>query len=144
MLVSWWKGAVEQRVTVQATAVQVWALVSVPGWFISRCPGAPVVEKIDDRLSIVHDANYGLRVIRTLELVKPFYAAFQWEVPGNSMLMPTMVQFWVTEESADMVLLKVRESGLAAGVDEADEDSVLEENDEGWHQSLEAVRRFFE
>jgi hypothetical protein len=120
-------------------------LVSVPGWFITRHPAAPAVEKIDERLTLVHDGWGDVRVMRTLELVKPSYAAFRWEVPGKSLLTPTLIQFWVTEQGPDTVLLKVRESGLAAEFDEADEDRrTLEENNEGWMGALEAVRALFE
>jgi hypothetical protein len=139
-----WNNAVEQRVTVRATAGQVWALVSVPGWFISSSPEAPPVDRIDEQLTLVHD-NCGLRVIRTLELIKPSYVAFRWEVPGTSPLTATLIQFWVTEQGTDTVLLKVRESGFAAESGGDDEDPrTLKQNEEGWMGALEAVRHFFE
>jgi hypothetical protein len=142
---SLWDGVVEQRITVRATAGQAWALVSVPGWFVSRHPAAPAVDKIDERLTLVHDDRCGLRVIRTLERIQPSYVAFRWEVPGKSLLLPTLIQFWVTEQGADTVLLSVRESGFAAEIDEGDEDlRTREDNDEGWMEALEAVRRYFE
>jgi hypothetical protein len=143
--VTLWGGAVEQRITVRATAGQVWALVSVPGWFITRHPEAPAVEKIDERLTLVRDGSGHSRVMRTLELIQPSYAAFRWEVPGKSSLTPTLIQFWVAGQGTDTVLLKVRESGVAAEFDEADEDlKTLEENNEGWMGALEAVRALFE
>jgi uncharacterized protein YndB with AHSA1/START domain len=140
-----WNGAVEQRVTVSASAGQVWALVSVPGWFISSRPEAPALERIDEWLTLVHDDRCGLRVLRTLELTKPSYVAFRWEVPGQSSPVPTMIEFWVTEQGADAVQLKVRESGIAAEFDHGSKDlGILEENAEGWTAALEAVRIFFE
>ncbi|WP_164200253.1 hypothetical protein [[Micrococcus luteus] ATCC 49442] len=139
------EGVIEQRITVRATAGQVWALVSVPGWFLSSHPAAPAVQKIDERLTLVHDDRVGLRVIRTLELIPPSYVAFRWEVPGESSLTPTLIQFWVTEQSAGTVLLKVRESGFTAQSGEVDEDlRTLEDNEKGWMGALEGVRRYFE
>lgn len=42
------------------------------------------MEKIDERLILVHDENCGLMLIHTLELIKLSYVAFQWEVPRES------------------------------------------------------------
>ncbi len=140
-----WNGRVEQSVLVRAAAAQVWALVSVPGWFISGRPGAPEVQKVSEGLTIVHDDVMGQRAIRTLELDKPSYAAFRWEVPGDLVLTATLIEFWVTEQEAGTVLLKVRESGLSAGPAEGDEDlRSRRENTEGWRAALAAVVRFFE
>ena len=143
-MVSAWQNAVEQHINVRASAEQVWALVSVPGWFISRLPEAPAVERVDERLTLVRDGELGPFLIRTLELVEPSYAAFRWELLGGSSLEPTLIQFWITNDGPGTVLLKVRESGFAPRPDgDGEEPGTLDENNAGWAEALEAVHRFF-
>jgi len=136
---------VEQHRTVRATSEQVWALVSDPGWFIRSHPGAPAVEKINDRLTMVHDDECGIRVIRTVDRIRPLYVAFRWEALGGAFHVPTLVQFWIDDLGDGTIRLRVCESGFAADPVLGEEhDRTLDDNDQGWAEALESVRTYFE
>ena len=138
---------IDRSIEIDATAEQVWHLVSRPGWWInSRSIIDNQVLEHRDGVDVVHDAQYGDFAIQTVELTPPRYAAFRWlgGGPDDATSPSTLVEFFVSDRPGG-VRLRVVESGFATLSE--DRDVWLkerEENVEGWGIELEAARVHFD
>jgi uncharacterized protein YndB with AHSA1/START domain len=139
---------IERSITIAGTAEDVWALVSVPGWWIND--GTLRDHRIEQEgdLVVIHDEQHGLFRLRVGPLEPPRRAVFAW-VPHSGGEAPesgvgTSVEFRI-EDDPDGVRLTVIETGFAAlDLPEERRRRNVEDNDEGWVLELEAARREIE
>jgi len=140
---------IERQIDISATAERVWELISRPGWYIND--GAVIEHRIDRSgdLDVVHDPVHGSFPIRTVRLDPPRYAAYRWasttagtSPDGDS---STLVEFWIEDNAAGGVTLRVVESGFSALAVSADERRrSFDGNTEGWRIELAAAKSFVE
>ncbi|MDG4834499.1 SRPBCC domain-containing protein [Solwaraspora sp. WMMD1047] len=137
---------IERDIDIDAPASRVWELITRPGWFIND--GAifeQEVERRADDLHIVRDPVYGDFPIRTERLDPPRYAAYRCLIdePGGEPRPEgsTLIEFWIDENPAGGVTLRVAESGFATLPGTAEERRRrLADNLDGWQAELAAAR----
>lgn len=137
--------SIDKRITIQADAERVYALVSRPGWWIS-----------DDILSTEGDVShvghqkYGTFRIRTVEARPPRYVSFRWMGgdQANEALTAspgTLIEFWIEELEGGGVSLRVVESGFSAlPISEERRRKNIEENTTGWEEELAKAKALAE
>lgn len=135
--------AIEDSIDIDATAEQVWPLVSEPGWWINE--GSYREHLIEERegFVLVTDPEHGVFPIATVDVRQPRYIAFRWmnrtddptpDAPG------TLTEFWI-EDRPDGVTLRVRESGFSTLEEDAAELlQHIDDNSEGWRTELAVAR----
>jgi uncharacterized protein YndB with AHSA1/START domain len=138
-------GRIDRQVSIRTEPIRVWPLIADLSWFIGTSPAAPAIERVDERLTRVHDEQHGLLHIRLIEARAPSYLAFRFEAPEDPQHVSTLIEFWVDDQRDGTVTLRVRESGFASdGVQASEYQRTLDENGEGWAAALESVRSFLE
>ncbi|SDT05314.1 SRPBCC family protein [Microlunatus soli] len=135
--------AIEDSIEIDATAEQVWPLISEPGWWINDGSYREHLIEERDGLVIVTDAAHGAFPIATVAADEPRYVAFRWltdsedphpDGPG------TTTEFWV-EDRPGGVTLKVRESGFATlPGEQADILRQIDGNTSGWRTELAVAK----
>lgn len=135
--------AIEDRIDIDATAEQVWPLVSEPGWWING--GSYRTHLIEERegFVLVTDEEHGAFPIATLDAEEPRYVAFRWlsktdqptaDGPG------TTTEFWI-EDRPGGVTLRVRESGFSTlPGEQAEILRQIDGNTEGWRIELAVAK----
>jgi uncharacterized protein YndB with AHSA1/START domain len=139
---------IERSIDVDASPARVWALVSVPGWWIAEGDLAPneVAEEGGDVFRVTH-ASFGSFRIARLEAREPSYVSFRWLGGGageGAEGPDTLVEFFVDERPGGATV-RVVESGFTRG--EGDRRRWLghrEDNATGWREMLDAARRHVE
>jgi uncharacterized protein YndB with AHSA1/START domain len=140
---------IEREIRIAAPIERVWRLVSEPGWWINE--GAIRQHRIEegDGHVVVHDKRHGAFPIETVELREPVYASFRWlashDAAHAAEHIPTLVEFTIVPLDGE-VLVRVVESGFAAGGDVSDEArrKAFKGNSEGWEIELAAARSHIE
>ncbi|MFD1826317.1 MULTISPECIES: ATPase [Mumia] len=135
---------IDKRREIDASAQEVWDLVSIPGWYIND--GTAYVEheiEYEGDVALVRDPQHGVFAFRTVALEPPRYAAFRW-IADHTAAEPddesTLVEFWIDERPGG-VTLRVAESGFASLSGSEDERRAkLAENAEGWEIELVVAR----
>lgn len=132
---------VERSIAISAGLERVWDLVTRPGWWIND--GEVTDHRIERAGDVarVHDPAHGEFEIRTVTLTPRTYAAFRWRSDGVTRSVDgpsTLVEFWLDDRGDGTVTVRVVESGFEAlpAPEEA-----RSENDKGWQQELDALRR---
>jgi uncharacterized protein YndB with AHSA1/START domain len=135
---------IEHEVSINAGLERVWDLVTEPGWWVPTDTG-PAQDRTPGSTTLRVSEKYGSFPVEVVEMKPQTYAAFRWasQFP-NTDLEPThstLVEFFVSE-SADGVLVKVRESGFAA-LDAPEEirQAGVRDNTEGWRLELGDLKR---
>ncbi|WP_299055626.1 ATPase [uncultured Nocardioides sp.] len=136
---------IERSIDVDASPDRVWALVSVPGWWITEGDLVPneVVDEGDGVHRVTHPTYGSFRIAR-VEARPPSYVAFRWLGGGAGETEEgpdTLVELFVDERPGG-VTLRVVESGFTRG--DGDRRRWLghrEENVTGWREVLDAARR---
>ncbi|MGI8946574.1 MAG: hypothetical protein ACR2FV_01035 [Ornithinimicrobium sp.] len=141
---------IEREIALDATSMRVWDLIARRGWWINEgrswtCP--PKSRVMSRRSGTPPTAPFR---IQTVALEEPRYAAYRWlggandgaeQRSGAAETARTLVEFWIVEQAAGGVLLRVVESGLASlPGGPAAQRATYEENERGWRQELEAAR----
>jgi uncharacterized protein YndB with AHSA1/START domain len=146
---------IERSVLIAAPAEQVWAVVSVPGWWVNDGSGLELslIERVTEDRAVVHHPTYGDIAVERLEADPPRRAAFRWVVSGaegrevdvaDDQLLHTRVVLTLTAEDGG-TRLSVTESGFAtAAVDEQVRRRAYEGNTEGWEIELGLARAHVE
>lgn len=142
--------AIERSIDIDAPVARVWTLASEPGWFINGGQIVDhVIERVDDDVVIVHDAQVGRFRVRTVRLDPPSYAAFRWEagesLDGSPYAGPTtLVELFVVARLGGATL-RVVESGFAAwGADDVARRRAFDENSRGWDEELALAKAHLE
>ena len=135
---------IEQEISINASLGRVWDLVTEPGWWVPTETGA-ATDRTPGSTTVRASEKYGRFPVQVVEMKPRTYAAFRWASqfpntelePGHS----TLVEFFVSE-SADGVLVKVRESGFSA-LDAPEEirQAGVRDNTEGWQLELGDLRK---
>jgi uncharacterized protein YndB with AHSA1/START domain len=133
---------VERQVSVRAEPARVWVAVCDPGCFFSSGPRYFGVNRIDDALAVVRGRDGEMRVLRTVELRAPYFAAFRWEVPRDSSQTSTLVEFRIEDSGDGTCCVRVSERGFI--VTGKDGRGVLRDHGEGWEAVLGSLRQFIE
>ncbi|NGN95777.1 ATPase [Nocardioides sp. KC13] len=144
--------SISRQIDIQASAEKVWSLITRPGWYVND--GTVLdeqdtrVETADDgtEIAVVTHPTMGEFRFRTVELDEPRYAAFRWlGTPYRDVTEGTLVEFWIEDNPAGGVTLKVLESGFSTL---SDDPAVWlkerEGNDNGWAMELEAAKTYVE
>lgn len=135
---------IERQITINASIERIWALVSVPGWWIGDGdPSRSVVTQSGD-LTIVEYAPYGKFPVLPVATQPPHYVAFrggddpdQRPTEGNA----TLVEFFLTE-SDDQTVLRVLETGFTKLFPEvAQRTAAVADNIAGWEMQLGFAKR---
>ena len=140
---------IERSIEIAAPLDRVWAIVSVPGWWIND--GAIVEHRIDrdeaePDIVVVHDEDAGRFRVRVVELDEPHHAAFRWlggytddhATPGDE--GTSLVEFSLTS-SGPTVTVRVVESGFAdLPVSDERKRAAVDDNTDGWIEELAALR----
>lgn len=144
--------SISRQIDIQATADKVWSLITRPGWYVND--GTVLddsdtrVETADDgtEVAVVTHPTMGEFRFRTTELDEPRYAAFRWlGTPYRDVTEGTLVEFWIEDNPAGGVTLKVLESGFST----LSEDPAVwlkerEGNDKGWAEELQIAKAYAE
>lgn len=137
------QNVIEQEITINAGLERVWDLVTEPGWWVPTQGQAPVDRTPGSVTERVHE-TYGRFPVQVVEVKPRTYASFRWasQFPGDELAegRTTLIEFFVRDEAAGGVRVKVRESGFAE-LDAPEEvrQAGLESNTEGWGIELTAL-----
>jgi uncharacterized protein YndB with AHSA1/START domain len=145
---------IERDTFIAAPVEKVWALVSVPGWWINDGTlDLDSVERLADDRAVVHHPDSGDFLVERLAADAPRSATFRWLVSGAEVRRPeaaedqflyTQVTFTLTPESGG-TRLAVTESGFATAVmEESARRRAHADNSEGWEMELDAARAYLE
>jgi len=145
---------IERDVFIAAPAEEVWALVSVPGWWINDGTlDLGSVERLADDRAVVHHPDAGDLLVERLEADAPRTATFRWLVSGaegkradaaEDQFLYTRVTFTLTPE-LNGTRLTVTESGFATAVmEEKARRRAHADNSQGWEIELGAARAYLE
>ena len=145
---------IERDIFIAAPAEKVWALVSVPGWWINGGTlNLGSVERLADNRAVVHHPDAGDLLVERLEADAPRTATFRWLVSGAEGRRPdaaedqflyTRVTFTLTPE-LNGTRLAVTESGFAtAAMEEQARRRAHADNSQGWEIELDAARAYLE
>ena len=142
--------SIERSIDIAADAQRVFDLVSRPGWWINEGEVVEnLIETVGDVATVTH-AKYGRFRIRTVSSWPPRYVSFRW-LGGDQAnealeyLPGTLVEFWVDEQPAGGVTLRVKESGFSdLPVSEEQRRKNVEDNTQGWEEELRAAKSFVE
>jgi uncharacterized protein YndB with AHSA1/START domain len=146
---------IERSVLIAAPAEKVWAVVSIPGWWVNDGSGLELslIERVTEDRAIVHHPTHGDIAVERVEADPPRRAAFRWVVSGadgrgvdaaDDQLLHTRVVLTLTPEDGG-TLLSVTESGFAAAaVSEQVRRHAYEGNTEGWEIELGLARAHVE
>lgn len=139
---------IERTITIAGTAEAVWAVVSVPGWWINDGTLREHRIEQDGDLVVVHDDTHGRFRLRIGPLEPPRRAVFAWvphgggEEPGTG--SATTVEFRIADDPVG-VRLTVIETGFASlDLPEDRRRRNHEDNEAGWAEELEVARRAIE
>ncbi|MEE2033842.1 SRPBCC family protein [Rhodococcus chondri] len=137
---------IERRITIEAPAPRVWALVAEPGWYINdEVMTAHRLER-DGDLTTIHDPVHGAFTFRTVSLDEPHYAAFRWLSDHTDPDSPsTLVEFRLDALSPTSTELHVIETGFESlPGDAAERRARFEGNSQGWTAELALAKRHLE
>ena len=145
---------IERDIFIAAPAEKVWALISVPGWWINDGTlNLGSVERLADNRAVVHHPDAGDLLVERLEADAPRTATFRWLVSGAEGRRPdaaedqflyTRVTFTLTPE-LNGTRLAVTESGFAtAAMEEQARRRAHADNSQGWEIELDAARAYLE
>ena len=135
---------IEQEISINASLERVWDLVTVPGWWVPT-EAAPPVDRTPGSTTVRVSEKYGGFPVQVVEMKPRTYAAFRWAsqfpdeelTPGHS----TLIEFFVSE-TADLVRVKVRESGFARlEAPEEIRQAGVKSNTEGWRLELDELKQ---
>lgn len=136
--------AIEREVAVRAPLEAVWAVVSVPGWWVND--GAIVDHDIEEDAGLyrVDDPASGVYLVDIVGLDEPEFAAFRWypleadEFPDERV---TDVEISLAEGSDGTTRVHVAESGLSHVSDDPEvARQAWEDEGGGWDEQLAALR----
>lgn len=141
---------IEREIAIDATSTRVWDLIARPGWWINEGEVVDLPTDVEGDVATVRHPAYGAFRIQTVALEEPRYAAYRWlggaadgaeQRSGAEATARSLVEFWILEQAAGGVLLRVVESGIASlpGGPDAQR-ATYEENERGWRQELEAAK----
>lgn len=139
---------IDKSIDIDATAEQVWSLVSRPGWWINEgvIDPDPDLQQLDGDLTLVRHRQYGEFRLRTVASQRPSYVAFRWleqDAPAGEE-PSTLLEFRI-EPHRGGVRLKVAESGFATlGKENRAVVQQVQENTEGWETELVAAQSYLE
>ncbi|MHA3703108.1 ATPase [Jatrophihabitans sp. YIM 134969] len=139
---------IDKSIDIDASAEEVFALVSRPGWWINTGSIDPAPDlRSDDDLTVLTHAEYGEFRLQTVERRSPSYVSFRWHhrLPDDGKHRSTLVEFHIRDRAEGGVTLRVVESGFTALQKPREE--WLEDrsdNDTGWDMELGAARTFLE
>ena len=139
---------IDQSIDITAPASATWALVRIPGWWINTDTIRP--HKIESEADIhrVHDEQFGIFTIRTVNEKEPEWVEFEWLATGKEKgvdeLPNTLVRFEVTGDGSRSTL-RVVESGFLGGeISTERREEFYRENFEGWQVELAAAKKYLE
>jgi len=139
---------IERQITINASRQRVWDLVTRPGWWIND--GDVIEHRIERNGDVcdVHDPVHGMFQVRVVELSPQTYAAFRWRSDGVRRTVDgptTLVEFWLDDDPAGGILVRVAESGFGS-LDSTEEQrrENYEGNASGWATELAALARTLE
>jgi uncharacterized protein YndB with AHSA1/START domain len=142
-------------VLIAAPAEKVWAVVSIPGWWVNDGSGLDLslIERVTEDQAVVHHPEFGDIAVERLESDPPRRVAFRWKVSGaegrgvdapDDQLLHTRVVLTLTPQDGG-TRLSVTESGFAAAaVSEQVRRRAYEGNTEGWEIELGLARAHVE
>lgn len=134
---------IERQISIDASALRVWELVSEPGWWVNDGEIVPHEISRDGDVATVTDPDHGTCRISVLELDPPRYARFGWLAGASADVndQETTIEFWVTETGSG-VELKVRETGFDdLPVSDEQRTGMYDDNVSGWELELAAAQR---
>ncbi|HEX4093427.1 MAG TPA: SRPBCC domain-containing protein, partial [Trebonia sp.] len=145
---------IEREIFIAAPIEKVWALVSVPGWWINDGTlDLDTVERLTDDRAVVHHPDAGDLPVERLTAEAPRTATFRWRVSGaegrrpdaaDDQFLYTRISFMLTAE-AEGTRLAVTESGFAtAAMEETARRRAYTDNSEGWEIELDAARAYLQ
>jgi uncharacterized protein YndB with AHSA1/START domain len=146
---------IERSILIAAPAEKVWAVASVPGWWINEGSGLELglIERVSEDQAVVHHPAHGDIAVQRLEADPPRRAVFSWQVSGAEgrgseapadQLLHTRVVLTLTPEPGG-TRLTVTESGFATAVmAEEARRRAYEDNSEGWEVELGVIRDYAE
>ncbi len=147
--------SIERAVLIAADPARVWALVSIPGWWIndgSRIDLELVEWTAEDR-AVVHHPVHGDFTVERFDVDEQRAVSFRWLVSTapdrradgpESRTLRTRVDFRL-EPTPDGTRLTVVESGFASPeIDEAARRTAYEGNSEGWAIEMELAKQEIE
>ena len=140
--------AIEKSIDIDASAEELWPLVSEPGWWINDGEHVEhVVDRRDDGIVTVTDPVHGAFPLVVVEERPPRHVAFRWLARTDSPSVDgpgTLVEFWVEDRDGG-VTLRVRESGFES-LEETGADllKTVADNTDGWETELGVAKRHLE
>lgn len=139
---------IEKSIDIDASAEDLWPLVSEPGWWINDGEYVEhVLARRDDGIVVVTDPVHGAFPLVVVGARPPRYVAFRWLARTDSPTADgpgTLTEFRV-EDREGGVTLRVRESGFESlGESEAGLLEAVADNTEGWETELAVAKRHIE
>lgn len=140
---------IEREITIAAPVDVVWSLASEPGWWINEGEIRDhVIETAGPNLWKVTDVKHGEWLIETVDSKEPEAVSFRWlagETDDNDTAnqLRTLVRFTL-EPTDDGTVLRVVESGFAAGTVDQKRRNTYDANTEGWGTELAAAKSHLE
>lgn len=139
---------IERETLIEASLERVWALVSVPGFWVSEESMMAEGEAREGEAMVATNPEYGDFPVRVEKVQPPTYLAYRWastiREEGQHELREdnsTLVEFTLTPEG-DKTRLRVVESGFstlaASGEVRA---QGIKDNTSGWSQVFDALKK---
>lgn len=136
---------IEREILIAAPLDRVWSLVAQPGFWVLDEERAAGTVAVEGESLVADNTAHGTFPIRVEKVEPPTYLAYRWThaFPGQELREDnsTLVEFTLTAEG-DQTRLRVVESGFAtlAGSDEL-RDRAFTDNNGGWPQVLDALKK---
>lgn len=136
---------IERQITIDAPVERVWPLVAEPGWWVGDGDRAGQRRYRKGELEIIEDPRHGTFPVRVDGMEPQRYAAYSWvsTSPGTEPAegVATRVEFWLSELTGGVTLVRVVESGFAALTAPDDErGQAVEDNTAGWTEQLSRLK----
>jgi uncharacterized protein YndB with AHSA1/START domain len=151
--------SIEREILIAAPLDVVWPLVSEPGWWINEGEiRQHTIEPAGDRLWKVTDIKHGEWLIEVVDRTEQRSISFRWHVDERAGAdatddvghgdqaddaLRTLVRFTL-DPVPDGTVVRVVESGFAAGIVDAKRRSIYDDNSEGWTVELTAAKTYLE
>ena len=135
---------IDRDILIEASLERVWALVSVPGFWVADEASVAGTVAREGATLIAKNPHLGEVSVRVEKVEPPTYLAYRWAsaFPGEELRQDnsTLVEFMLSTEGGK-TRLRVVESGFAAlRMSEDRRDQTMRFNCDGWPQVFDVVK----